>query len=273
MKISVIIVASGDHINRYTNALKQLECLRNQTTQPLEVIYVEQTIDGNYYFNQLPIQFDDVKYKYIPIKFKTNLDLFCVSWCRNVGIYKAKGDVVIALDVDYVFDNYYLEKISELDIQDAYVGWNTIYYIQSEEKLKYMQYGIFPKGEEEPLGLYRSKLICDSGDGHVGGSEIFNRQWFIDNLVGFSEDMFGWGAEDNDVYARARSFIGTKRVFNYKIYHLNHGQKQKQKLITKVVWERNCKNIPETHKLMRAVGLGNPDHPSPIYKDSIQWSL
>jgi len=273
MKISIIVAVGGDHIDRYTNAVKQLEALRLQIVQPLEIIYVEQSIDGNFYFDSLPIVFDGVFYKFIPIKFHAHPELFSVSWCRNVGIYKAVGDVVIALDVDYVFDNHYLEKLSGLDIQDAYVGWNIIYYIHNQEKLKYIQSNIFPVGYDEPEGLYKNRLLCNQDDGHVGGSEVFNRQWFLDNIVGFSEDMFGWGKEDNDVYARARSFIGTKRIFDYTIYHLHHRQKQKDVLINHVVCDRNTRDPVKTAELMRVAGVGNPDHPSPIYNDSLKWSL
>jgi len=271
MKISVVVAVGGSNIDRYTNALKQLEVLQSQTFQPLEIIYVEQIVDGNAYFNQLPILFDNNKYRYIPIIFREHPELFSVAWCRNVGVYQSIGDVVVVLDVDYVFDNHYIETVSKLDIQDIYAGWNVIYYIHNQEKVKYMQQNIFPVGEETPEGLYKNKLIHRVG--HVGGIQVFNRSWFIDNLGGFSEDMFGWGTEDCDLYARAGTIIGTERELIYNIYHLHHSAKQPDKLINKITFQKNMLNPKDTARLLKEVGVGNIDHPSPVYGDSIKWSL
>ena len=284
MNISVVIVASGDHIDRYTNALKQIEVLRNQTVQPLEIIYVEQTLDGNLYYNKLPIQMNNGFYRYIALQYNDHKDLFSVSWCRNVGIYNAKGDVVLVLDCDYIFDEHYIEKLTQLQVDDIYVGWNTIYYTDDTMKTDCMQYSIFPLEMKNPRGISdriynlpyhddQRKLITTPKDAHVGGLQIFNRQWFIDNLVGFSEDMFAWGKEDNDLYARAKALIKVKRVFEQTVFHLHHRQKQKQKLINQVVMERNVKNVANTHNAFKQVGLGSINSPHPIYKDSVKWGL
>jgi len=274
MKISVIIVASGNNIDRYTNALKQLECLQRQTVQPLEIIYVEQRLDGERYFNQLPINFVG-QYKYIGLEFKEHPQLFSVSWCRNVGIYNAKGDVVIALDIDYMFDDYYIEKLSDTDITDFIIGWTSIYYIHNKEKVRCLQDKDFPKGEENIPGQNRNRLITDlNKPQYAGGIQIFNRRWFIDNLAGFSEDMFAHGGEDNDINDRYEKLTGNNRkVFNYDIYHLTHGHKQGRKLITQVVMERNRKDPIKTAQLMRDAGVGSKDAPHPIYDDSVKWSL
>jgi glycosyltransferase involved in cell wall biosynthesis len=272
MNMSVIVTVGGvPHTDRYINALKQLECIRNQTYQPIEIIYVEQTIDGNYYFNNLPIPFDSDGsiYKYIPIKFNKHLALYSVAWCRNVGIYKSVGDIVVLMDLDFVFDNKYLETISNTVVDNAYGGWDNIYYIHREERTKYMQYNIFPVGEENLPGR------DDNRRNHPGegGIQIFNREWFINNIVGFPEDMFGWGAEDTDVYERCREILGTRNSLNYTVYHLCHSFKLPAKLINVVIMQRNMAEPIETAALMRSIGVGNIDGPRAIHKDSLRWSL
>jgi glycosyltransferase involved in cell wall biosynthesis len=116
MDISVVIAVAGNNIDRYTNLMKQLECIKNQTHQPKEVIVVEQSLNDLFYYNQLPAPYSNGVYDYCGIKFKEHIQLFSVAWCRNVGIYKARCNNIVVIDSDYVFDNYSGRKITKKPI-------------------------------------------------------------------------------------------------------------------------------------------------------------
>ena len=276
MKISVIITVHGNDIDRYVNLLQLLKCLKNQTRKPDEVIIVEQHIgnDSRYYYQ---VNLTELNIQYIPIVFTGHEKLFSVSWCRNVGIYKATGDIVVCIDCDYMFDNSYIETILNISIENYYLGWSTIYFIERTEKNRVIWYDSFPKVDDKT-----DLRISTKDNFREGGIQIFNKQWFIDNLVGFSEDMFGWGREDVEITTRMRIIFGTPEKLgdlnqlNYTIYHLWHRKNPaiKDLLNNHRVMEQNLRdrNVALTAQRMREVSVGNPEHPNPIYKDSVKWS-
>lgn len=263
MKISAIVVVAGNDIERYTNLIQLLKAIKSQTTQPYELIIVEQCLKDNvWYYDKIPIEINNTKH--IRIKFQEHQNLFSVGWGRNVGIYNATGDVVVCIDVDYVFGNDYFESISNKEINNSCVGWSKIYYIHEPEKVKIIQDNTFPVGRENFINTATIE------NGNVGGVQIFNRDWFLNNIVGYCEDIFGWGADDNDVYGRSRIISGEWYILDSTIYHLHHHYKQKDLLNNHRIKERNWGNPILVAQLMREKGVANLEHPNPIYPDSIK---
>jgi len=263
MTISIIIVVAGNDIERYVNLIQLQKALKAQTIQPHELIIVEQVLGQDCcYYNHIPMEISNTRH--IPIKFHEHPNLFSVGWGRNVGIYRATGDIVVCLDVDYIFRNDYLEVISNTEVKNAYVGWSKIYYVNPTEKREFIQTGVFPTGYEN------YKIVATINNKYVGGSQVFNRQWFISNIVGYSEDIFGWGSDDTDVYGRANVITGEWHILDYSIFHLHHDRKQKAITNSCKIKERNCDKPFLTANMLRNAGVGNADHPNPIYPDSIK---
>ena len=270
MKISVVIVLSGDCIDRYTNAMKQFEVLDRQTRKPDEIIYVEQSVDKIFYYDKLPIKVDGEYVRYIPIIYNKYPQLFNVCWCRNVGINNSIGDIVINLDVDYVFDNQYIESIANYDVKTHLIGWDTIYYIFNDQRVKFMRDNIFPVGIENIDGdktIYKRYLKGN------GGIQIFNKEWLLNNLGGYCEDLFFWGGDDTDIYRRAGRVDSGEKRLDYDVFHINHKKFYGERLLNKVVLDRNSVDIQKTNELLKSVGLGKMTEPSPIYPDTIKWAL
>jgi len=263
MKISIIITVAGNDIERYVNMIQLLKAIKSQTVPPHELIIVEQCLKNNdYYYDIVPMEINNTRY--VSIKFQEHPDLFSVGWGRNVGIYRATGDVFVCLDVDYVFGSTYFETISNMEIKNSCVGWSKIYYVNPNEKRAFIQTGIFPTGDEKYMN------IATKENGNMGGSQIFNREWFINNLVGYSEDIFRWGCDDSDVYYRSREITGEWHILDYTIYHLHHNYKQARLINNDIITDKNRNNPVVIAQLMRKMGVGNVDHPNPVYSDSIK---
>lgn len=262
MNLSVIIVVSGDSIDRFTSAVAQNLVISRQTVKPCEIIYVEYMVDNNRYYDKLPFDFDGGYCKYVPIKFNEHPNLFSVGWGRNVGIQQSIGDTILLLDVDYIFDYNYFSTLDQYNISDALVGWDKIYYLNNSFKVDFLRYNKFPVESE------RVKL---NDGGEFGGAQIFNRKWFDENIYGYSEDIFNWGADDTDVYLRAWT-KAPKRMLNYTLYHFDHIVKYSPKLINLTVMQRNLVNVQDTYNKLKSVGVGKLDKPNQIYDDSVRWS-
>lgn len=250
MKISIIIVVAGNNIDRYVNLVELLKCLKMQTYRPYEVILVEQSLDGEFYYKQLS-EIDNIKY--IQIAYK----VFNLAWCRNVGIYNSDGNYVLDVDADALFDNDYLLSLSELGIENYYLAWNRCYGINQIEKNQYLMDGNFPANHEN--------YIYARFDTSAGYIHLFNKEWFLENIVGYSEDMFEWGKEDNDMMARCLTITGQENIHNYLIYHLFHRTKQKERTENYNILVRNIENPALTATLMKNRGMGKMESPTLIY--------
>jgi len=263
MNLSVIIVVSGDSLDRFTSAVAQNRVINRQSVKPHEIIYVEHMVDNYRHYDKLPFDFNGVDCKYIPIRFDQHPSLFCVGWGRNVGIQQSTGDTILLLDVDYIFDDNYFSTIEDYNVTDALVGWDKIYYLNNSYKVDFL------KDDKFPVESERVKL---NPGGEFGGAQIFNREWFDNNIYGYSEDIFNWGGDDTDVYLRAWTKV-PRRMLNYTLYHFDHVVKYSPKMINLEVIKRNTVNVQDTFNKLRSVGIGKIDRPNQIYDDSVRWSL
>jgi glycosyltransferase involved in cell wall biosynthesis len=256
MKMSVIITVSGNNIDRYVNLVELLSCLKVQTFQPHEIILVEQSLDGEFYYNQLPV----IDVKYISIFY----NIFNLSWCRNVGIYNSSGDYILVMDADALFANNYLLGLSELIVENYYLAWNKYYGINQVEKLQYLV--------DRKLPTNHRNYIPARFDTSAGFIHLFNKEWFLENVVGYSEDMFEWGKEDNDMMTRCLTITGQENIYNCLVYHLYHRTKQRERIENYDIFVRNIEDPTLTATLMKNKGVGKLESPTLIYGDINYYS-
>lgn len=114
MKLSIII----PYYDTYEETKKLLEILKPQLTDEVEVFIIEDSQDDRV------LEFKDCEI----IRSKVNYGL---SWARNQGIKKAKGEYLVFIDSDDYVSNDYIEtiidKINTSDFDYCYFSWKPIH--------------------------------------------------------------------------------------------------------------------------------------------------
>jgi glycosyltransferase involved in cell wall biosynthesis len=195
MKLSIIIPCGGKYPERVRNLHEVLKCLASQTYRDFELILVEQTVDGNFHHSDLACS------KYIQLKDPGNRG-FNRSWCRNVGVYNASGEIVLLMDGDYVFPTDYLEKV--LQMNDVFFSGTNLYLWSTQRQVdEYKRTGNMEAFESSPSKLrpFLRGIAC-------GGIVGFKREWYINEFVGYNENFFQYGYEDTEGVNRIQRILG-----------------------------------------------------------------
>lgn len=113
IKLSMII----PYYDTYDETTKLLKILEPQLTDEVEIIIIEDSLDDRVL---------DFKHCEI-IRSKTNYGL---SWARNRGIEKARGEYIVFIDSDDYVSNDYVEtiinKINTSNFDYCYFSWEAI---------------------------------------------------------------------------------------------------------------------------------------------------
>lgn len=269
-KISIIIPFGGNDSLRNRNFNHCIDSIDSQKFKNFEVIIVEQSLDGNLYKDWVK------KRGYNWIGINDPLDRgFNLSWCRNVGAKKAKGEKIILLDSDICFEPEYLENVAKSDYLFC-GGSNNYHWIRDEsitrrfEKNRDFNFVYTCKGDKKNSIIRFSSF---SGDNGFGAVLIFNRKWFLSVFKGYVEDFFLYGWEDKaavEIIKKLLDLSDNKDLpfINYDLVHLSHGNKNfvnlgknedlydKIKNISKDLWMNMTENL----------NLGSLDSPSILLK-------
>lgn len=212
-KVSIAIPTGGDDYERRRNLEECLHCLSRQTVAPHEVIIVEQSLDGSFYNDDLPCD------KHVKIADPENRG-FNLAWCRNVGAYAASGDVVLLMDGDYVFADNYLEQIQKVDAP-FFSGAKSLLWSDENLVRRYLQDRNF-----DVMKSCRRKLVPFVRGVANGGIIGFNRGWYINHFVGYCENFFNYGYEDNESIDRITKLLNKNlkqlTTADAVICHLEH---------------------------------------------------
>jgi glycosyltransferase involved in cell wall biosynthesis len=267
LKLSVIIpTGGGDHF-RTRNFNECLKCIKEQSYKDYEVIVVEQSLDGRYYKEKSPI----LNYKHIKIKDPENRG-FNLSWCRNVGAREAKGEVIILMDSDFVFEREYFQKISEFKGEFA-AGAETYYWCNTEAPtLEWIRTRNFDnirnKGGEarDPVFKFRSMT---RGCGY-GAILVYNKKWFWETFGGYNENFFRYGWEDKAATETIKILLGkndeTMIRIPYEAAHLSHRGKdaRNMNLNEKLFYQFTSLDQRELSQKIKNAGVGKKDKPTTI---------
>lgn len=206
MKVSIILHVSGNLPERSINIRNAFSLLERQTYQDYEFVIVEQSTDGQTYWNNGGI------YQSI------YNEEWSGAWCRNVGAEIATGDILFFVDADAIYGDDYIERVlSEFDTNMGYLIPYTLCirpnYVGRNHYLKYNHYSDM----DEHLAPHRFSPSCRKGCGAI---MVMTRAMF--NQVG------GWNEalhykEDKEICRRLIHLTGeTLHTMDYVIGDLPH---------------------------------------------------
>lgn len=267
MKLSIILPTGGSDFQRNRNFNECLKCIKEQEFKDFEVIVVEQSLDGRFYKEVNGI----IPYKHIGISDPSNRG-FNLSWCRNVGAREAKGEILVLMDSDFVFENQYFTAISEYKGKFA-AGAETYYWcnheIPTNEWIIKRDFNIFRNkgaGPRDEVFKFRSMT---RGCGY-GAILVYDREWFWEVFGGYNENFFRYGWEDKAAtetikFLLSRDDESMDRI-PYEAAHLNHRSKDVRNinLNEKLFYEFTGMDQNELVRRIKEANVGKKNSPSTI---------
>ena len=136
------------------------------------------------------------------VKYQDKL-LFNKSWCINSGVKEAKHDNLLILDADIRFGTDYLQKVVEF----------------AKDKKFFMAYSgaRLDRGTDNMHArMLEMKNITACALGFFITKDLFWR------VGGGNEKYYGYGNEDNDLYARIKHIIKFEGIAPHLPYEIEH---------------------------------------------------
>jgi glycosyltransferase involved in cell wall biosynthesis len=191
---SFCLYVCGNDADRFRRLKNSLDCLHRLKNQDFEIVLIEQSLDGNFYYDWA---YDYVS-KYQKVH-KTGIG-FNQSWVRNLSIKLASGKVCILYDMDMLISNAYLSHVGLCLEQTQFaIGAD---WILVPTELEMTNIDVVKEPLDYFLNVERKKKIGNLygiGWGHI---MAFNRDWFLNTLGGFLESLYWWGKEDEELVDR-----------------------------------------------------------------------
>lgn len=180
--ISVIIpIYNGE---KYIKSL--IEMLEKQTYQDFEVVLVDDgSTDGSVNLVKDMIK-DNSRYRFYSNRNNG------VSWARNFGIEKAKGDYIIFMDCDDYIDEDYLEKLSSyccIDIGAVFCNVDIVDINLNIIKSQYIEEGIY-SNSQMLLKLLDFKNVSTGPYGKLINSKLLNNDLKFKKLKVYEDLVF-----------------------------------------------------------------------------------
>ena len=234
MSVSVIIPVSALVMKAVPKRLEALQWAIKDLYQGVEVIVVEQSLDGKFYF--LP-HLKGVRCV------KLNYPVFNKGWCLNVGAKHAKNDYLVFADADMYVKQSYLKQFKEWMSVSGRLwafAWNRLIYTNCQQRYV----AINNNG-----GLHGVKHETPRRGLSEGGLVGFYKPFF--NGIGqYNECIKELGGPDSEIIIRAYNKTKTYYMYNQTVYHLWHPQIPKRTRPTR------AQNIKIIHKLKKNVFRG-----------------
>lgn len=252
--LSVIIHIGGNQPGRKMNTM---ECFRNlmmQSYQGYELIVVEQSLDGQLYWQEITgFLFPDRRYQAI------YGEEYCGSWARNVGGRIAAGDIFLFLDADTLFKYNYLSTIMWLfKPEDGYaIGYRLCHRLGEKGKEAYL-HGVLYECIPESLLMY--SFIPDVR-GSCGASLVITRELF-EQIGGYNEGIHF--KEDKDLMVRLMNSSYTRShdrvlMLDYVIADLPHERVELRKSYVSHAFKNYIVfHTDEIAELQKQYGYGLP---------------
>ena len=209
--LSVIIPVSGRNPHRERNLRTAIPYPARQAEEH-QLVIVEQYTDVPLWRDELGKHGD-----YIAIKG----DPLCKSWMRNVGAQAAKGDVLMFLDGDVLYDNdYYTRVMERLGSLPYLIGWSVGHDLSYQATVKVVPGKGYSSDYPVSLLKMRHSTLTDK----LGRSIIFQRGFFFDTLGGYNENYHTYAKEEKDIAYRARAATNLLERLDYTLLHLWHSE-------------------------------------------------
>jgi hypothetical protein len=184
---------------------------------------------------------------------------FNQPWMLNVGAKVATGDRFLFYDIDLVVRPNYLTELVKVN-EPFFFAWNKCYHMP-QGLTNFVQ-----KNKTIPAKAVRVKeWYVPAANGHAGYAVAADRDFFINKLGCYNENLFDWGGNDNEIAARVTSLLRRKigRV-EEPIFHLWHTRSYAKSNAQNRNYVFTARRRPAeiTKRLVHKVSyLGNPKNP------------
>jgi glycosyltransferase involved in cell wall biosynthesis len=273
MRLSIILPTAGNDPQRNRNFNECLKCINSQTFRDFEVIVVEQSLDGKVYKENNPI----IQYKHIAIKDPEDRG-FNLSWCRNVGARQAKGDILVLMDSDFVFENQYFQIISQFNGKFA-AGSENYYWCNHEHPThqwintrNFDNFRMRAGGPRDEIFKFRSMSM---GCGY-GAILVYDSKWYWEVFGGYNENFFRYGWEDKSATETIKVLLGKTDEdmdrIKYDTAHLSHRTKDIRNISANEKIFNIFKSLDqrELAERIKKAGVGKIDSPTLISDSQIE---
>lgn len=251
--ISVIIPIGGGRPERKQRLETYLNVtLRGQKNSNFEVIIVEQSLDNRLYY--------DAHYPYHHVVYEGIRDPlergFNESWCYNVGVRKANGNILAFLGMDFVFGADFLRD-AEIALQDKdfiFACETCVFAKQTDTDKFYENKDVNWLLDQPGYASFTPKR------GAAVGISFVKKDAYLLKYRGWVENFFGWGSHDKIfgqvVAAANRTLMPTLPFLPHKIVHLCHDKERHLDLVNeksdklyKACEDFGFHNIPAANQL------------------------
>jgi len=252
--ISIIIPATS--AARVENVRTITAFLKRQTYRDFEVILVEQ-IDaklgdirtGGPHYDKLTVD------RYLPLRAKHH-NIFSPAWMCNCGVKHARGNTLLFLDTDVVFDEKYLSRVSNCP-HPFFFSFKKAIHLTEEATKTVRATCKVTKADLAGATAYPAGALE-----HPGYAPCAQKSFFTGRLGAYNENYLGWGGLDNDIAWRARHIMGQDHMLASNIYHMWHPRKHAVTVnYIMQTWRFTWKKTQQAQKLLQNRPWGDPNGP------------
>lgn len=198
------IIGYRHNPDRFNNLKKVLDWINGFAN--VDVILVEQ--DKHSKISHLPL-----KVRHIFLKSEKPYNK---SWAFNVAVKEAKSDIIVFADSDLIMDpNQFIEAVKLLEKYEMVNPYNSVVDLQPNESNHQLDQLLLidrpGRGETD----HQKVPLC-------GGICIFRKSAIL-RIGGWNESFIGWGAEDDFISHKVKSFLSWTECKN-KCFHLYHSR-------------------------------------------------
>lgn len=133
-------------------------------------------------------------------------EVFSIPKTINYGIRRADADIIIKSDVDIYFSEDVLVNVEEKVCE----GSGVVSLCAEASQLKYAI-------DSGPVGWKQVKILPN---GRGACFAMSRHDWYL--LCGYNERIFGWGADDDDMWERAAGTIKMELSSEFRLWHIKH---------------------------------------------------
>jgi len=159
-------------------------------------------------------------------------EIFGIPRTINYGIKRVPGNGIIAkTDLDIVFSSSSVGALTKVVCEGrglALICANVRQPPITENKMM----AIWPRVTKR----VRGKGACFA---------MAKSDWY--KLKGYNEEIHGWGADDNDMWERARKALSMKLSHAYPIFHVNHKLRKGKRADFPILSKRNLGIMKKRH--------------------------
>jgi hypothetical protein len=147
------------------------------------------------------------------------------SWGFNVAVKNSNSNTIIFADSDLIMDpNKFIDAIKLLEQYDMVNPYNSVVDLDiNESNMRFDQMFLIDRPGRGELD-HQKVPLC-------GGICMFRKDAIM-KIGGFSELFYGWGAEDDFVSLKVKTFLNWTEIPN-KCYHLYHSRTQPDMVLYK----------------------------------------